>query len=218
MTDINDSEREPATSAEEVPKRIPQVVSAELVKTTPYNTLSKKIKRILFKGDLRSASGYAVEEVLFPSIRGTILDLGHSFLDNLIGGGSRGPRRTEGVREFYDTRPRTQYATRSGITARDRAVDRGRMEERLGFRRRYEDFRLVTITTRGEAERVLDILGEWCEKTGYVSVADYYDSVGLRPSSTDFKWGWYNLRRVQVVATNGGWMLDMPPAEPIRED
>lgn len=199
--------------------RPPQVVPAEVVTPVQTSKIGRKIKQILFTGNLKSAGIYATEEVLFPSIRGTILEFGHSILDNLFGGG-RAPRRNDGPREYYDSRPRTQYATRStgGLTRFDRDRDRRMMESRMGFNRRYDDFRLVTVPSRADAERILDTLDDWCHRVGFVTVADYYDTMGLRPSNTDVKWGWYSLRSVQVKPHPNGWILDMPPAEPIRED
>jgi hypothetical protein len=48
-----------------------------------------------------------------------------------------------------------------------------------------------------------------------VSVADLNDLVGFETSYVDQKWGWTYLGNARVRPIREGFLVDLPPAEPI---
>jgi hypothetical protein len=76
----------------------------------------------------------------------------------------------------------------------------------------YDD---VTIDNRGEAEMLLREMKNTINRYGMVRVADLYDFVGITGDPTDNKYGWTDLRNVEVVRVRNGYKLDLPRAMPI---
>ena len=52
----------------------------------------------------------------------------------------------------------------------------------------------IIVSTRKEGEAVLDELEDILREYGQVSVADFYELVGIQPEYTDNKRGWKELR------------------------
>ena len=74
----------------------------------------------------------------------------------------------------------------------------------------------IVLESRGDAESVLDSMGEIIDQYGMVKVADLYDLVGLTGSYTDNNYGWTNLSTAHVVRLNdGGYLIKLPRALPI---
>jgi hypothetical protein len=48
------------------------------------------------------------------------------------------------------------------------------------------------------------------------SVTDLHDLVGLPSTYVDNKWGWENLSYANVRQIREGYLLDLPPVEPIN--
>lgn len=84
----------------------------------------------------------------------------------------------------------------------------------LGTRRRMrEDY---IISSRREAELVLERLRDVLDKFQVVSVLDLKELLGLETNPIDNKWGWAFLTDASVVATRDGFILDLPPEEPLQ--
>lgn len=69
------------------------------------------------------------------------------------------------------------------------------------------------IDTRADAQNVLDGLRDHILTFGMVTVADYYDLIGVEPKYTDNNFGWDDLQSVRVQPTRGGFILLLPPVE-----
>ena len=50
------------------------------------------------------------------------------------------------------------------------------------------------------------------ETYGLVSVADFYDLVGVTGDYTDNKYGWTDLRNANVIRVRDGYMIKLPRA------
>ena len=73
----------------------------------------------------------------------------------------------------------------------------------------------IVIENRGEAESVLNAMDDMMATYGIVSVADFYDLVGVTCSYTDNKYGWTNIRNAQIVRVRDGYIIKMPKAMPL---
>jgi hypothetical protein len=72
------------------------------------------------------------------------------------------------------------------------------------------------LSRRDEAELVLERLRDIVDKYQVASVLDLKELLGLESNPVDNKWGWPFLTDASVVAVRDGFILDLPPEEPIQ--
>lgn len=73
----------------------------------------------------------------------------------------------------------------------------------------------VRIDTYGNAQSVLGEMIGLLKRYSHVTVADYYQLVGVTPKKTDWNYGWFDLDDVNIVAYAGGWLLQFPKPVPM---
>jgi len=67
--------------------------------------------------------------------------------------------------------------------------------------------------TRQEAELILSRL-EWILREYlFVSVADFYDLIGIESAFLDSKYGWKDLSLAKVGSCVGGYFINFPPTK-----
>jgi hypothetical protein len=81
--------------------------------------------------------------------------------------------------------------------------------------RRRQDVGEIILISRDEAELVIERLTDIIDKYEVASVADLHDLVGLPTTYVDNKWGWSVLNSVGVRQIREGFLIDLPPVEPI---
>lgn len=74
----------------------------------------------------------------------------------------------------------------------------------------------ITFASRADADQVLNLMNEAIMKYGKVSVADYYDLVGITCDYTDYNYGWYDIRTASIRFVNGGCTISLPKATAFR--
>lgn len=79
---------------------------------------------------------------------------------------------------------------------------------------RVDDLYII-LSTRDEAERVLEQLMLIIDKYEVTSIADLRELVGLPTTHVDQKWGWDRLNDVVIRQVREGYLLDLPPADQI---
>jgi hypothetical protein len=178
----------------------------ERVVTGPVKTKKKgelaKFADIFISEDIKNVKSYVFMDVLVPAIKKAISDIVTDGIDMILYG-STGGRKSRGnaskiaYTNFYDRK-------------NDRRNDSGRGRASYS----YDD---ISIESRGEAEEVLDRMCEAVETYGVVSVADFYELVGVQHSYTDNKYGWTKVtfRNVGIKRARDGYQLDLPRAIPI---
>ena len=78
------------------------------------------------------------------------------------------------------------------------------------------DFDDIYFDTRTEAENVLAAMDEIVASYRIVSVADYFDLVGVDGPWTGNNYGWTdNIRNARVINTRDGYTIKFPRANPI---
>ncbi len=159
-----------------------------------------------FKSTVESVGRYLLHEILVPALKKTVDSMitngSHMFLyGEASKRDSRGPSPVPKVsyRSAYDDR-RSDYA-----------------EDDAGSYKGY-NYGTVLLSTRGDAEDVLDRLAEIVGEFGVVSVADLYEMCGLDTDWTDANYGWTSVRNVQVARNSDGYYtLRMSRPSPINE-
>lgn len=160
-----------------------------------------KIKNEFISEDAKNIKSYVFGEVLIPAIKKAISDIVTNGIDILLYGESRGNnnRRPTADRVSY----RSYY---DGYTSASRLAP----SRNISYS--YDD---IILSTRGEAQDVLDRMDELMETYGLVRVADLYDLVGITGNFTDNKYGWTNIRNAEIQRVRDGYMIKMPRAIPI---
>lgn len=171
------------------------------VKTKKKNEMSK-ISNAIFSEDAKNVKNFVLLDVVVPSFKKLISDIVTNAVDMLLFGGKqrddrRGSAPRVSYRNYYDQRENDRpYRSSSSRSNSD-----------------YDD---VILSSRGEAEYVLDSLNDIIEQYGRASVGDLYDLVGLVGDWSTNDYGWTNISSARVISTRDGWLLDMPRVVPIK--
>jgi hypothetical protein len=152
--------------------------------------------------DGSSVFQYVVMEVLVPAAKNMLSDAVSQGIDRMLYGDSG---RRSSTRPGY-----TNYGTSKVTPLRPERREISRTS------RARHDFRDIVLDSRGDAEDVLDTLGNLIDKYEMATVADLYELVGIEGEFTDDKWGWLDLSRARVRHVREGYLLDLPPTEPIE--
>ena len=188
---------EQKTDVKEESKKLEKVVNGS-VKVRKKSHL----KEALISEDASNIKSYIVIDVLIPAIKKAISDIVKNGIEMLLYGdsgrrnGQLSPSSSVSYRDYYDRRD-----------------DRYRPNPSLRQGRSIDD---LVIESRGEAEEVLTRMDELLETYKMVTVADFYDLVGVTCDYTDNNYGWTSLRSAEVVRVRDGYIIKLPRALPIK--
>lgn len=193
-----------------VDKAIEKVITGEVV--SRKKPLGRKFKETFFGGDFKSSARHVGGDVLLPGLRNLAYDMLVEGGKRLLFGGDARSRRRE-----TEYRPRVSYNNpifRGMKDPRERAYlpDQPPHVVRTG---RHEINELI-ISSKEEAEKVIEMMAEIIDQYQVASVADLYDLVGLPSSYVDNNWGWSYLTSVEIRQVREGWLIDLPAVEPIK--
>jgi hypothetical protein len=206
MTDYQANSRK-AKEAQALPdKNIEKVVAAEAVQRK--KPVGRRFKEIFFGGEFRSASRYVATEVLLPAVRNLIFDATTESVKRMIYGDTF-QRRSQ-----PDGRSRISYNSPLSQRPDPRLEMRppGQPPRPLPSRTQSTE---IILHSRADAEVVLERLADILETYQVVSVADLNELVGLPSAHVDNKWGWTYLANSGIRQVREGFVLELPPTEPI---
>lgn len=184
----------------EAEKRVEKpVVTGKVITKKPSKV--RKLTNEFISEDAKNVKSYVFGEVLIPAIKKAISDIVTDGIDIILYGESRGGRKRStadrvSYRNYYDDSSRSIRSNRASIPSSYS----------------YDD---IVLTSRGEAEDVLNRMDELMDTYGLVRVADLFDLVGKSCSFTDNKYGWTNISSAEIVRTREGYWIKMPRAVPI---
>lgn len=212
--DNMDVERDDIIEVEEerIPK--PKMVSAEV----------RKPKRGLFKRAVSSVAGpegakgvgsYIMQDIVLPALKSILADSINSGV-NMVLFGDNTPTNTRHNNSFNNynrgvSTNKTNYNTRYRAPA-PQVVSR---QPRQRPTRYVQDY---IITDRQEAAEVLNELTHTADSFDDVSVADYYDLVGVDTTFTDHNYGWTidSILTATIRSTREGYIIKFPPLELLK--
>lgn len=180
-------------------KKVEKVISGTA--KTKKKTGVMKLADIFIEDDVNSVKSYIVGDVVIPTIKKTIYDVITGSLDMFFFGGTGGGK-ARSTADKVSYRNYTSYSSKRDTRPATRSV-------------RGYDYDEVVLDSRGEAEEVLARMDELMTTYGLVSVADFYDLVGITCQYTDNKYGWTNIRNAQVMRVRDGYQIKMPKAMPL---
>lgn len=192
------------------PKDIKAVVKSDVIIQKP--SLGRKIKDVFIAADFKTVVGHVVYEVLIPAAKNMFVNSVEEGVHRLVYRGApldrrRLPPGASGPPRFSYNNPinRGEYRdprTSPPLPGTNRVPRRGRND--------------YILTTREDANLVLERMGDILEVYEVVSVADLNELVGFPVTHTDNKWGWDDLTGVDVRQIREGYLIELPPAEAIQ--
>lgn len=181
-------------------KKLDKVVSGD-VKVKKKSGVHK-LTDVFISEDVSNVKSYIIMDVLVPAVKKAVSDIVTNGIDMILYGGNGGSRkRTNGgyiSYNNYSDRRREEHSYSTTTT-------------RTGYS--YDE---ISIPSRGEAEEVLTRMDELIDTYGIVSVADFYDLVGVTCNYTDNKYGWTNIRNAEIVRVRDGYKIKLPKALPLN--
>lgn len=190
----SDKSREKQISKPVPEKKIEKVVQGE-VRSKKKSGL-QKITDAFVPDDVANVKSYIIEDIVVPAAKEILLDSVKAILGiNGKNGNKQTPASRVSYRQYYNNDSRRNYSS-------------GGNRSRNSY-----DFDDIIIDNRGEAEEVLDRMEEIIATYGLVSVADFYELVGVPSNYTDNNYGWSNLRNAYVDRLrDGGYIIKLPRA------
>ena len=193
------------TKSDKPDKVVEKVVSGEVI--TRKKSISSRFRGIFFGGEFKGAVRYILSDVMLPALKNLVVDATSKGVERVVYGERGG-------------RPR--YDSRTPLVSYNRAPDRYRSvmlpdqppysNRQLSRKQEAGD---IILISREEAELVLEGLSTILDKYDIASVADLHDLVGLPTTFVDNKWGWTRLGGSSIKQIREGFLLELPPVEPI---
>jgi len=187
-------------------KKIKKQVVTNGVKKRKKGVLERLVVGMLGPDGLPAIGSYLGKEIVLPAIKNIIVDSITSGINMaMFGDGNRSStphsrtpvnHQTNYASRYTPSTTQTQYSVPTAPRpAKSQVVD-------------------YLMPTRDEAILVLNTLRENAERFGSVSVADYYDAIGVDSSYTDNSYGWDAagiVGHTTIIGTRGGYIIKFPP-------
>lgn len=167
--------------------------------------LGRKIKDLFIEADFKSVVRYVAADVLLPAARNMIVDGATKGVERMMYGDM-------GSRRRYSGAPRITY--NNPINRSTPSISRYAPSPPTGPRTRQQDD--FILSSREEAEAVLERLQDIIDTYEVASVSDLHELIGFPTNHVDNKWGWSFLGDVSIRQMREGYLIDLPPAEPIN--
>lgn len=169
--------------------------------------LGSRIKDVIFGGEVNSAGRYIAAEVLLPAFRNLLVEATTKGIERMVYGDSAYSRPpTNGYK------PKFTYNSPINSTAGPKRQPN--LPDQPRQRPRNDDTEII-FGSHSDAELVLERLQDVIDQYQVTSMADLNEIVGLQTTHVDHKWGWENLRFAEIRQTRDGFVLNLPPAQPI---
>lgn len=179
-------------------KREPVVnAPATRVKKTGFQKIASTVAKNVEENDVK---GRIVNDIVLPMI----LDMVNTGLAGMFG---IDPRRS---RSTLDSIVTTARSSRYWNASNGKTVETTNRTVRTVYD--YDD---CLYPTKQDAENALRDLDACMEKYNVVKVADLLETSRILPNSTDYNYGWYNIRDAKIIHTVDGWVLRMPEPQPL---
>ena len=200
-------DNKPAIKKKAPEKNIEKVVTGEVSKKP--KSAGRRARDVIFGEEFKAAAHYVMNEVLIPAVRNLIVDTTTKGIERVIYGDSA-PRRSSigstGSRYSYNSPVNRNIQRRGNLPDQP---------SRFSTNRRRHNIDDILLTSREEAEKVVERLIDVIDTYDCASIADLYELVGFPSSYTDNQWGWFYMHPVNIRQVREGYLIDLPPVEPI---
>lgn len=169
-------------------------------------SLGKKMHDAFISQDFKSAASGVVQDTFVPMTKRLMADL-FSNLVNRILFGSNAPKAGSSI---FGSGSSWRY---SGQNINYSSFSQPSTASSTPSIPNYNE---ITLSDRGDAERVLDTLQEMLDRYGSVSIADLYETVGIPTISTHYNYGWKSLKGADVESFRGEFLVKLPRPIPLK--
>lgn len=188
---------------EEELKDVPKVTKPVAKGSVKKQSNCSKVLKLFIAEDTSTMKERIRDEVIIPAVKGLISDTLDSVLYGVTGskrsrtlGSSAG---TVAYNSIYNGIKNSKSQTKASETVA----------------RNVYELKTIEFESRGDAEAVIESLCDLIDRYKEVSVADYYDLVGVTGKFTDNKYGWTNLQNASINRSRGIYTLVMPKVKPL---
>lgn len=189
-------------------KKVEQVTTGAAVQRK--KPLGRRIQENFMGADAKSVGQYVVMEVILPQIKDLIYDVGSSALQRALFGAVGGKTYTSASR-------RGGYSPTPYSTISSGAVSK--QQPTKSVTAASDEFDEIIVENRGEAQGVMDKIGNLIETYGMASVSDLKSAVGLTGTFTDEKFGWVTMGGTDIRRVGGnqpGYLLVFPRVQELN--
>lgn len=193
-----------------------------LVKTPVVERKKKGVTERLVNGligpnGVRAIAKYIGSEIVIPMVKDV-------FYDSFTTGLRMAVYKDEGERRNKNPQSNVPWNTNSRSSRNNKTSYNTQYQNSQIARANVNsstvyNIREVGFPNRDEAAMVLDTMRYNIDQYGQVSVADYYDWVGMSniTSYTDVNYGWTDLYSARIITLRGGMFgITLPPADVIE--
>lgn len=188
-------------------KTVEKVVIGAVV--VQKKSIGQKFKDLFIEADFKSVVRYVASDVLLPAARNMIVDSASKGVERLMYGENAVRRRN------FGPGPRITYNNPINRGYRDTSYPRTAPPINVTSRTSRQSQDDVILESREEAELVLERMNDIIDSYEVTSVQDFKDLIGVQTNYMDAKWGWVYLGDVKIRQVREGYLIDLPPAEPI---
>lgn len=177
-------------------------------KKVKRNLFSRLITGVLGPDGLPGIGSYVNDEIVKPAIKNIIFEAITSAASMAMFGERRPYRGSGHPTQRVSHHPTTNYNARYNGSSRE-------PERKTVIVPRYGVDEFI-IDDRIGAANVLTSLTEYADRYDKVSVADYYDLLGVPTKFTDNDYGWTidTITRASIIPVRGGgYIIKFPPVE-----
>ena len=171
-----------------------------------------KILRAFVTEDIENLPNVIFKDVLVPSIKRSMLDIGIDTWYRIFGDGVLSPRSGNSTIHYGRCYPTETVRLKN-------ASDSGNSISLQDYRGGVQPYDSVAFLYRQDAETVLESMLEAISVYGSVSVADYYEWGGVpNDNYTLNNYGWTDLSTARITQVRDGrYILKLPRAIQLRQ-
>lgn len=213
MQDYSKSGKKEKDGGKPTDVRLEKVVTGEVIKRKP--PIGRRIKDVFFGGDAKATAQYVIADVLLPAFRDMLFDSVTRGAQRMVYGDSA-PRHPHGSRTspFTASQTYTPYSKVSSPIVSSGV--RANLPDQPSRPRPHRGGMEIILSSREEAELVLEQLDLVIGKYDFVTVWDLNDLLGIEPNFVDQKWGWTSIVGSNVRQIREGFLLTLPDTEPLE--
>lgn len=152
-----------------------------------------KLGDVFVAEDIQTVKTRMFLDVLVPSIKDVIANMVISGVQMILFGDAGNRNRAPGGRYNYGG----YYSS----------LNQPQKPQKVDYSYGYND---PVVTSRGDAERILQEMVEIIGEYGKASIADLYDLCGITGRPTDMNYGWFEMSGARSVRIPDGYLIQMP--------
>jgi hypothetical protein len=208
MPDYAGNAKKNKPGEEKPEKNLERVTTGEVI--IRKKGVGRKFREIFVQTDFPSLAKYVTYDVAIPAAKNFVWDVLTKGGQRILFGETGRPRNFGSAQE-----PRYQYQSPIRRQYHDVVSREVTSILRQGYKPAHRSQDDIVLTTRSEAEALLEQLNDIIDTYDKASVADMYEILGVKADFTDNDWGWRYLGNVRIREFRDGFLVDFPPAEPI---